>query len=126
MRVTKVIRDYVQDEVSKKYFAQRQELNKTHPSRVAREEFDKKLDALIQKANAEAEALLTECGFDKEYYGKLVTTTGRSLHHPLDDDFNRKDSESRKKEKQAITDILLRLELEKVDLEKLAQMIVEA
>lgn len=112
MRVTKAIREYVEEEITKKYQAKRDAIGQEYETE--RKLVDEKLDEILSEANAKAEEYLQSVRFVSMNYRTHCNPFGRSgrICQPETEDINAKersllDAKRNAKIKQVLFDLEL-------------------
>ena len=114
MRVTKVIKDYVEREINAKFDKKLNEIGKDY--RAAQEELDRRLSELCERTEAEAAEIAKSLGFDysKRRYGSQRAVSISA--YGFENEEKRKEIDEQRRAldaqcKNAIESILLSLEL---------------
>ena len=126
MKVTKFIKEYVQQEITKKFNDKVNSLHKDYWEE--RDELLSKIDAVVAEANEKAEKLISEAGFEyssnRYGYSRLVTRGSANILKP---DVEKAFSDERERLKEerykAERDLLLTLELGVSSKEELTELL---
>ena len=111
MRVTKLVREYIEREVSKKFNEKDLELKQIQESyEKARLQFEKELKKIRTKADAEVEKAIKSCGYvgSREKYVEISTY---SITNPYYNELQQRKNELVKIKKDKVDEILITLEL---------------
>ena len=111
MRVTKLVREYIEREVSKKFNEKDLELKQTQESyEKARLQFEKELEKIRTKADAEVEKAIKSCGYvgSREEYVEISTY---SITNPYYNELHQRKNKLAKIKKDKVNEILITLEL---------------
>lgn len=129
MRVTKIVKEYIIKEVSKKYDTKIKDLRNNHPATIETKEFEKAIQEIAKTANAEAQEYLTKYHIINKYGKALIEGFGSSSYHfrhDQEDELRSKINELQDARAKAIENILLNLELGGATLNELNEMIANA
>lgn len=123
MRVSKVVREYIEKEVSKKANIQREAVKKTYAAYEAEcEAMKEKVKEMTQQLNDDLIAELRRKGMVFcRYNDKLIDCYHSSIQPAMEDEKKKAMHEVSEWEKNAVTEIILTLELggTKADLERM-------
>ena len=123
MRVSKVVREYIEKEVSKKANIQREAVNQTYAAYDAEcKAMKEKVKAMTQQLNDDLIAELRKKGMVFcRYNDKLIDCYPSSIQPAIEDEKKKAMREVSDWEKNAVTEIILTLELggTKADLERM-------
>ena len=111
MRVTKLVREYIEREVSKKFNEKDLELKQIQEKyEKSRLQFEKELKKIRTKADLEVEKAIKNCGYigSREKYVEISTY---SVQNPYYDELQRRKNELVKIKRDKIDEILITLEL---------------
>lgn len=120
MRVTKLIREYVEDSVHKKFQPKRDELWVEYNAKI--QTVSDAIDEVVNEANEKAIAIAREAGIEPESnrYShsdkiNLVFRSGYIGDREAEQELRNKERELRDRERDTVSSILLRLELGQTD-----------
>ena len=117
MRVTKLIREYVEESVRQKFKPEKEKVWKEYNEKI--EDLRDEIQKIADEANEKAVALAREAGLysENEYdSGTLIRMYSRYLgDREIEAKLRKEDCELRDREKDTVSGILLRLELGQTD-----------
>lgn len=111
MRVTKLVREYIEREVSKKFNEKDLELKSIQEKHEkARLQFEKELKKIRLKADVDVEKAIKNCGYigSREEYVEISTY---GISNPYYSELNKRKNELVKIKRDKIDEILITLEL---------------
>ena len=111
MRVTKLVREYIEREVSRKFNEKDLELKQIQESyEKARLQFEKELKKIRTKADVEVEKAIKSCGYvgSREKYVEISTY---GITNPYYNELQQRKNELVKIKKDKVDEILITLEL---------------
>lgn len=116
MKVTRIIRDYVEREVTKVYDKKIDVINKVYDELY--DKLDEELDKITEEANKKALALLEGTGFKSSGWKNEILISHYSI---VNKELKDKKNDLKQEQKKTIEDILVTLELggTKEDLDKM-------
>ena len=110
MRVTKLIREYVEKNVNAVYEPKIEAIGVEYQER--KETLNKQLDDLVEQANASAKKMIADAGFELRYNRScFIQSYGSVYIKKLEDENNAKRNALHAEMREKINDILLNLEL---------------
>ena len=110
MRVTKLIREYVEKNVNAVYEPKIKAIGVEYQER--KETLNKQLDDLVEQADASAKKMIADAGFELRYNRDcFVQSYGNVCIKKLEDENNAKRDALHAEMREKINDILLNLEL---------------
>lgn len=117
MRVTKLIREYVEDSVRQKFKPEKEKVWKEYNERI--EDLRAEIQKIADEANEKAVAIAREAGFylDSPYDSStLIRMFDRYLgNREIEAELREKDREIRDRERDTVANVLLGLELGQTD-----------
>lgn len=119
MKVTRVIRDYVEKQVKEIYAPKFEKIGEDYNAKL--KELDKKIDAEVSKLNKKLLPILTENGFCIRYGGSSVVSKSGFYNKEMEDKIRTEKWNLEKEMNSKVNDILACLELgaTKDDLDKM-------
>lgn len=109
MRVTKVIREYIEKRVSDVYDPKIDSIGKEYYKE--KEKIENEVQEIVNRANDEINRLLAENGYSMTFGRKQMLETKNIDNNDIIDEIRRKKSELKKEKTEKITDIIVTLEL---------------
>lgn len=109
MRVTKVIREYIEKRVNDVYNPRIDSIGKEYYEE--KEKIENEVREIVNRANNEINKLLAENGYSMTWGRKQMLETKNIDNQDITDEISRKRNELRKEKSEKITDIIVTLEL---------------